>query len=238
MNYVLVSCKINKEEEENLINNLITPIKVPLSGLLAKPLCDHVDMLLNIIDEKNILVHKDMDKDFILLLSNLDYNIHYSKNLLKANYPEDIILNGLNLNDVFIHNLKNTDKNLLSLIEKKGKIVLNTKQGYSKCSVAEVSQNAFITSDENMYRILEGFGFDVLKIPYGDISLFPYEYGFIGGCCGLVLQDVLAFYGDLSFYKYGDRVLDFLNKHGVKALYLRKGGLVDRGSIFRVGIKE
>lgn len=232
MNYVFVSSKISEEEEINLIKLNINPIKVPISNKLSKEIWDHPDMLLNILDEKNIIVHKDMDKSFTLFLSKLNYNIHFSDKILKNKYPEDIILNGLNLKNIFIHRLKNTDPALLSLV--KGKKLINTKQGYSKCSTAHLSEEAFITSDENIARILLEEGKKVLKIPYGDIILDGYDYGFIGGCCGLIIEGVLAFYGDLSFYKYGEMVLKFLKENKIKPVYLRKGKLMDRGSIMKI----
>ncbi|MDV3427595.1 MAG: hypothetical protein LIR50_11340 [Bacillota bacterium] len=232
MNNVFVSSKISEEEESNLIKLRINPIKIPISKKLPEEIWDHPDMLLNIIDEKNIIVHKDMDKSFTLFLSKLNYNIHFSDKILKNKYPEDIILNGLNLKDIFIHKLDSTDPKLLSLV--KGKKLINTRQGYSKCSTAVLSDDAFITSDDNMERILLKEGKKVLKVPYGDIILKGYDYGFIGGCCGLIGKGVLAFYGDLSFYKYGEAVLNFLKENEIEAVYLRNGKLIDRGSIMKI----
>ena len=232
MNYVLVSSKISEEEEKNLIKLKINPIMVPMTTKLSVPVQDHPDMLLNIIDKNNILVHQDMDKSFTLFLSKLNYNIHFSDKILKKEYPEDIILNGLNLRDVFIHRLDSTDPALLSIIN--GKKLINTMQGYSKCSVAVLSEDAFITSDDNMEKALMGEGKKVLKVPYGDIILNGYDYGFIGGCCGLISENIMAFYGDLSFYKYGGTVLKFLKENKIKAVYLRKGKLTDRGSILKL----
>lgn len=232
MNYVFVSSKISEEEENNLIKLNINLIKVPVCSSLSAPVSDHTDMLLNIIDKNNIIVHKNMDKFFTLFLSKLGYNIHYSDKILKKEYPEDVILNGLNLQDIFIHRLKSTDPKLLSLI--KGKKLINTRQGYSKCSTAVLSDNAFITCDDNMEKALLSEGKRVLKIPYGDIILDGYDYGFIGGCCGLIKDGVLAFYGDLSFYKYGNEILNFLKENKIEAVYLRKGQLIDRGSILRI----
>lgn len=232
MNYVFVSSKITEEEENNLIKLNINPIKVPPNFKLSTAVSDHPDMLLNIIYEKNILVHKDMDKSFTLFLSELGYNIHLSDKILKKEYPEDIILNGLNLKDIFIHRLDKTDPALLRLLG--GKRLINSKQGYSKCSVAVLSENAFITSDDNMEKILASEGKKVLKLPYGDIILPGYNYGFIGGCCGLIGKNVMAFYGDLGFYKYGETVLDFLKENKIEANFLRKGKLIDRGSILKI----
>ncbi len=52
-----------------------------------------------------------------------------------------------------IHNLKFTDDNLLSY--EKHKILINVKQGYTKCSCLPVSKNALITSDVGIYNTLK-----------------------------------------------------------------------------------
>ena len=125
-----------------------------------------------------------------------------------------------------------TDKNLLNLV--KSKKLINTNQGYTKCSAAIVSDNAIITSDISIKNALSSTNIDVLLLPPGDILLPGLDYGFIGGTCGLIDKSTLAFFGDLSYYKYGKEVLSFLKKHNVNPLYLRKGPLIDRGSILSI----
>ena len=73
---------------------------------------------------------------------------------------------------------------------------------------------------------------DVLLLPYGDIILEGFEYGFIGGVGGMISQDKLALFGDLNHYSYGKEVLKFLNDHNITPIYLKNGKLTDRGSLF------
>ncbi len=95
-------------------------------------------------------------------------------------------------------------------------------------------------SDDQRYenrKILKENNIDVLLLPPGDIILPGLDYGFIGGTCGLLDNNTLAFYGNLNMYKYGDKVLNFLKKHNVKPIFLSRGKLIDRGSIFCIDIK-
>lgn len=141
----------------------------------------------------------------------------------------NIGLNAVNLSNVFIHNLKYTDPVLIENV--KDKNLINVKQGYTKCSVAVVSDNAIITSDKIIAQKAKEVSIDVLLIPPGDIILPGLDYGFIGGCCGLIEKDLMAFFGDLNYFNYGNEIKEFLYKHNVKPIYLRKGKLIDRGSI-------
>lgn len=228
LKYAFVDYRISKEEKYNLESLGCTVIVCPPFPLLYEAISGHPDILIHLINNKKIIVHKDIDFNFIQLLKNLNLEVHYSLDSLKATYPYDIILNAVNLKDYFIHNLKFTDKNLLSNLSKKK--LINVNQGYTKCSTAVIKNNAIITSDNSIYQALKSEPIDVLLLPAGDILLPGLNYGFIGGTCGRI-DDKIVFYGTLEKYKYGDLVLDFLKKHQMTPFYLSDNPLIDRGSI-------
>ena len=230
MKYAIIDFRTDTEEKYNLKNLGYEILICPPSELLYDAVCGHPDMLLHIIDAKTIMVHKDMDKNFVDKLKTLGFNVVFSKNSLKDTYPEDIILNSVSFYNSFIHNIKYTDDNLLNYMGDKK--LLNVKQGYTKCSTAIVSRNSVMTSDKTIAKTLSKENIDVLLLPPGDIILPGLNYGFIGGCCGLLDKNSMAFYGDLNYYSYGEIVLEFLNKHDVNPIFLRKGKLIDRGSLF------
>lgn len=144
-------------------------------------------------------------------------------------YPGDVILNSLVLDKFFIHNLKYTDENLLK--SQKSKKLINVPQGYTKCSILPVNDTALITSDIGIYKILIKHNFDILLLPPGDILLPSLNYGFIGGVGGMISKDKMAFFGDLDSYKWGNEIKKFLYKYDISPIYLRKGKLIDRGSL-------
>lgn len=229
MKFAIVDFRIKQEEEFKLIELGFKVIKCPPSEKLYDAVCGHPDMSIHILDNNKIIVHKDMPHDFIKQISSIGFEVIYSMNSLQNSYPEDIILNAVETDSYFMHKLKCTDYNLLKHI--KNKKLINVNQGYTKCSTLVVSPNAFITSDKGIYSALTKIGCDVLLLPPGDILLPGLNYGFIGGCCGLLDSSTLAFYGSLEKYIYGKEVLNFLNKHKVNPIYLGNGKLIDRGSI-------
>lgn len=232
MKYAIIDFRTTAEEKYNLTNLGYEALICPPSQLLYDAVCGHPDMLLHIINSKTILVHRDIDENFVEKLKKLNFDVVFSKNSLKDTYPEDIILNSVSFPNLFVHNLKYTDNNLLSYMT--NKISINVKQGYTKCSTAIVSRNSVMTSDKAIAKALRKENIDILLLPPGDILLPGLNYGFIGGCCGLLDENSMAFYGDLNYYAFGDMVLGFLGKHEVTPVYLRKGKLIDRGSIFIV----
>ncbi|WP_234119123.1 DUF6873 family GME fold protein [Clostridium hydrogenum] len=229
MNNVIVDYRISSGEKLILEQNGYNVILTSPCNNLYTAICGHPDVLICIIDKNTILVHKDTPVDFIEKLKNLNIKVIKSKNSLNEKYPFDIILNAVNLKNTFIHNLKFTDEFLYNEISKK--LLINVNQGYTKCSTAVISENAIITSDSGIAAAAKENKIDVLFLPYGDIELNGFEYGFIGGTCGLLDNNTIAFYGNLEYYKFGKEVLTFIKKYNLTPLYLREGKLVDRGSI-------
>lgn len=238
---LIVDYRISDEEEASLKSMNYNIIKCPECSQVSWPISGHPDIQVNILNNNTILVQNQISDDFINLLSGLNYKVILSKNTLKDNYPYDIILNAVCTDSFILHNLKYTDKNLLNNWKQNLKVnfsekasIISVKQGYTKCSTAVVGNNAFITSDNGIAKALTSTGMDVLLLPPGDIILPGMNYGFIGGCCGLVGDNLMAFYGDLKQYAYGEQVINFLKLHNTEYITLSHGKLTDRGSILKL----
>lgn len=229
MKNIIVDYRIDTKEKNTLLENGYNVLTVPSCKSVYNAISGHPDIQLCILNSNTIIVHKNMPYEFVYELKKLGLNIIKSKNDIKNKYPYDIILNAVNLKNFFIHTIKYTDDNLYKEIS--NKCLINVKQGYTKCSTAVISDNAIITNDIGISQAASKNGLDVLFLPKGDIELTDFDYGFIGGTCGLLDDNIIAFYGNLKNYKYGDKVLSFIKKYNLTPLYLRDGKLVDRGSI-------
>lgn len=162
-------------------------------------------------------------------------NYTYSSNLRE--YPYTIYYNHIVMDDFLICNVKYTDKYVYNYCCLNDFKIINAKQGYTKCSTAIVSNNAIITADTGIYNSCKNY-LDVLKIDSGFISLYGYDYGFIGGCCGKLDKDILAFTGKVSDHKNYNDIKAFLNNHSINILELSNKPLVDIGSIIPIKQKE
>jgi hypothetical protein len=230
MNTAIVDYRTTLEEIRSLEKLNIKILKCPNSKDLYPAVSGHPDMQICIVDKHNIILSSTIDTDFESEILKCNKNVHKTAKSLSSKYPEDVILNALILNDFFVHKLSCTDHKLLELVTEKEKI--NVKQGYTKCSSAVINDNAIITSDKSIIAELKAKNIDILYVPPGDIELPGLDYGFIGGSCGLLDEKHMAFFGDLTFYKYGTEVISFLKKHRVEPIYLKKGKLTDRGTLF------
>ncbi|MGN0162246.1 MAG: DUF6873 family GME fold protein [Candidatus Ornithomonoglobus sp.] len=154
---------------------------------------------------------------------------------LSAQYPYDIAYNTCEIGGYAVCSRKFTDAAIISEYEAAGRKILNTRQGYAKCSICVVNHESAITADEGIYKLLKENGINVLNIRQGYIRLYDMG-GFIGGASGLLEENVLAFNGDIRTHPDCDSILDFCRSCGVEVVSLAKGELQDVGSIMRTDI--
>lgn len=231
--HCFVDYRITKEELLSLSKLDLKPILVPKCNDVYDAINGHPDIQLNVLKNDSfnkIIIQRNISEKFKEILKLNDINYIVSKNTLSNTYPNDIILNSLILENYFIHTLKYSDENLLN--SQNSKIHIDVPQGYTKCSILPVREKALITSDKGIFNSLKNYDFDILLLPPGDILLPSLNYGFIGGVGGMVSNNKMAFFGDLDSYTWGDRIKKFLFKYDVLPIALRKGKLIDRGSLF------
>lgn len=230
--HCFVDYRISGEELDALLQLKLNPILIPKCPKVYEAIDGHPDIQLNILknNSKNkIIIQKDIPNCFKKILEANSINYIVSKSSLSNTYPYDIILNSLILDNYFIHNLKYTDEDLLK--SQSLKVHINVPQGYTKCSILPIRENALITSDKGIFNILRNYNFDILLLPPGDILLPNLNYGFIGGVGGMISNNEMAFFGNLDYYKWGNEIKDFLFKYDVAPVYLKNGKLIDRGSL-------
>lgn len=214
-----------------LNNNNISVIKSEKLSRIDKPVQYHTDMQAIHLGNDKFLVEKNcisLQKE----LTNIGAKIILSDKSLAYNYPNDIALNALIINKYVIGNIKYLDFNITNL-SKNGYTLINTKQGYSRCSTAIINNNAVITADKSILKSLKN-SLDILLIENGDIKLNGYNYGFIGGSCGLIDKDILLFFGNIKEHRNYNKIKSFARNNGI---YIEQTGnymLEDIGGMIQV----
>lgn len=141
-------------------------------------------------------------------------------------YPKDAGLCVCRTGRYTIYNPKISDPVLEPYLDS-DRIFVN--QGYTRCSVCAVSDEAIITADDGISSAAWKKGLDVLKIAPGHISLDGYGYGFIGGATVKLNRNTIAFTGVLDEHPDKDRILQFLQKYYVEPVFLTKTPIFDIG---------
>ena len=164
-------------------------------------------------------------------LHSLGFQVYETQAEPEGQYPRDVLCGGFLWQSYFVGNPKGVDRSIQDMVTQQGIHFLPVRQGYGACSVALVNEHCAITADEGLEQALITKGFTVLLIRPGHIELPGYDTGFIGGCCGKLGPNELAFAGELSCHPDGDRIRSFLREQKVNPIELRKGPLLDVGGI-------
>lgn len=217
--------------ENNLRNMNIHIIKTPLCCELYDGIAYHPDILLHPITSKDIVVAPNVYHQLKESLEDIGLDVVRGESVLKRNYPDNVAYNIARVAQYAIHNLKYTDRHTMKLLEENGVGFIDVKQGYSKCSICIVNDHAIITADRGIAKTVEKYGIEALLISSGYIDLPGLDYGFIGGTCGFLGKNKLGFSGELIHHPDYKRMIDFLIRHGVTPIFLKKEKPIDMGSI-------
>ena len=189
---------------------------------------------LNTLDEVHIvhsteLVYPQIASHADIYMCRLDDEvIHAKADELGYSYPGDIAFNAACTGRYFIHNTAHTAKHLLDAARAKGMHIIDVKQGYTKCNTAIIDETSVITSDKGICKAASPH-LDVLLIRPGHIILTGFNYGFIGGTCGRV-GDEIIFNGNISAHPDYNEIRAFIENRGLNIKYFDYP-LEDIGSI-------
>ncbi|MBQ1891005.1 MAG: hypothetical protein II164_01510 [Firmicutes bacterium] len=162
-----------------------------------------------------------------------------NEGLLGPEYPADVLYNAVVTEKFMICNTRTVSPELVRAAEElfPDLMIIDVKQGYTKCNVIPVDDSHFITEDEGIARALMAAGAsdplsgpEVLLIRPGHVELPGYDRGFIGGCCGRIGDDIW-FNGDISAHPDYESIRKMITSCGLGIRYVPGKPLLDIGSI-------
>ena len=234
MKTVIVDYRIDAKCEESLTSRGFDVIKLPPCRVLQSPVSAHPDMLIFIFGNR-LFCHEryysEAKAAVDAVVSAGGFELILSDERWESEYPHDVLFNAAIVGDKLICSKKNVSRLIADLYDEEN--VINTKQGYAKCSTCTVGERGIISSDPSVARSADGAGIDVLLLNGNHTRLEGYDTGFIGGASGDDGENVY-FCGDLSKHPEGERIADFCLAHGRRAVSLSDGELYDYGSLIFV----
>ena len=171
----------------------------------------HADMLTLHLGENNFVLDAGQ-KILAEHLTECGANVILQKGI-GSPYPNDTILNKLILKGKIYGNFKCTNiSNTAFLPENAEKI--NVNQGYTKCSIAPVSDNKALTSDFLIHEKLISYNIDCLYINPKVVYLKGYDNGFIGGSTGLINEKIFLSTGKIFDENISVSLKEFIQSSG------------------------
>lgn len=203
-------------------------VGTPRLNSVYNAICGHADILMH--KTEDMVIAEPCVYDFFRK-SLVNTPVIKGETVLKCEYPFDIAYNCARVGKRIICREKHTDGAILAHYRERDYDIIDTRQGYAKCNVCTVSDNAIITSDKNIARRAEKNGISVLEVNDGAVALDGFEHGFFGGATGLLDVNTLAVNGDINFHTDMCRIVDFCRLFGVRIVSLSDEPITDIGSI-------
>ena len=235
MKTVVTDERIPADSADKLRSLGFTVMLLPPYPALPDALASHTDMLIARLGNHIITQADYCDRsayiftDLLCLYPQL--RVHFASDEVKKEYPHDAVMNVLSFADRLFCREDSVSGYIKSLAHALGYRTVNVKQGYPACTVLKLNEESAITADKGMARALRAEGIRVYEIKEGGIALPPYEYGFIGGACG-VHGGVCYFAGDLSTHPDAQAIRTALASEGITPISLGRGRLTDVGGLF------
>lgn len=231
LSLAIVDKRITIDMESKLKDYGINIIKSPSCSDTYNAIKYHPDISVCKLNFNNIVVAPNVYDYYNKILSKYNFNVIKGNSTISKKYPNNIQYNVAILGNYAIHNFKYTDDIILEYLDKFNIKKINVKQGYCKCSICIVDENSIITSDKGIHKEVIKYGINSLLIEKGYIDLFDLDYGFIGGCSGLISKNTLSFFGDIKKHPDYSRILEFINNKNKKIISLSNEKLLDLGSL-------
>lgn len=196
-------------------------------GILYEAISGHPDIFF-IKTESGLILAPNLPDKFKKILNKKNISFFEGENGVDKVYPQTAAYNAVITEELFIHNLKYTDKYLLEKFSGLEKIHVN--QAYTRCNLLALKENHFITSDHGIERVLKKRNLAVLYINPEKIILPGMKNGFFGGCCG-IHGNTIFIIGNLDFIDDGKTARKYIADLGYELIELYDGPLFDGGGL-------
>ncbi len=232
---IIADSKMPEEAKKNL-KKLGNVIFINPTSVTYNSIASHPDIFFFQKDDA-LIYAPNAPKKVLKELKKRKIKLIEGKKEVGKKYPETVPYNAVGIGNLLIHNLKYTDETILSSYENH----INVNQGYTRCNLLALNENAFITSDVGIFDIVETQNvasrqiktqnIASLHIDPKQIRLEGQKNGFFPGCCG-VWKNNLIVCGSTKNLKEKAELDKFLKDNDFNLIELYDGDLIDVGSVF------
>lgn len=237
MRFVITSHLTPRDTVKAFQKRGYTPILLPPHPNLPTPIASHADTLLFFAPDAvytTPLYAKIAKSELSEIASATGHPIRTTRQELGNQYPMDILLNAAPIGNRLFCLKAHTAQEILEAYKD---TVCPIRQGYAKCSILPVSQNALISADPSVLTSAQTNGISALKITAGEILLRGYDTGFIGGTASFAPYEnakEIFFCGKLSSHTDGFAMEAFCKANGKTPISLGEFPLTDVGTMFLI----
>lgn len=229
--FAIIDFRADEKISETIRKFDIIPIKTIKCDDILEPVCGHPDMVMHPIDNESIVVAPNVFDYYKNIFKNSGIKLIKGGKTLSRNYPNDIAYNVARIKNYAIHNLKYTDEVLKYYLQKSDISFIHVNQGYTKCSTACINNDKAISSDFTIYTTIKNLGLECLYFNPQNVYLKGFEYGFAGGCMGMLDDKNFLLTGKIANEMQRNELYNFVASADLEIVEASDNALTDYGTI-------
>lgn len=198
------------------------------SKILKGAVKTHPDMSLFKYDEETLIASRESFDYYNEIFKGTNINIINANEDPFEKYPSDVKFNALRVGEHLICK-KDTCADAIMNRFDDGKII-NSSQGYVKCSVIDIGGKHFVTDDKYLHKIINGLGYKSILLEKGLVKIKDYDYGFVGGASGYA-RDKIFLTGKIINEANRIRLEEFAREINKELIYLTEYDIFDIGTL-------
>lgn len=198
------------------------------SRILKGAVKTHPDMSLFKYDEETLIASRESFDYYNEIFKGTKLNIINADEDPHEKYPSDVKFNALRVGDHLICKKDVCAKSIIKRFDDNK--IINSSQGYVKCSVIDVGSEYFASDDKYLYEIIKSLGKKCILLDKGFVKIKDYDYGFIGGASGYA-RDKIFLTGKIISEANRIRLEEFAREINKELIYLTEYDIFDIGTL-------
>lgn len=198
------------------------------SKILKGAVKTHPDMSLFKYDEETLIASRESFDYYNEIFKGTKINIINANEDPHEKYPSDVKFNALRIGEHLICKKDICAKSIIKRFDEDK--IINSSQGYVKCSVIDIGSEYFVTDDKYLYEIIKSLGKKCILLDKGFVKIKDYDYGFIGGASGYA-RDKIFLTGKIINEANRIRLEEFSREINKELIYLTEYDIFDIGTL-------
>lgn len=198
------------------------------SKILKGAVATHPDMSLFKYDEDTLIASRESFDYYNEIFKGTKINIINANEDPHEKYPSDVKFNALRIGEHLICKRDVCAKSIIKRFDEAK--IINSSQGYVKCSIIDVGSEYFASDDKYLYEIIKSFGKKCILLDKGFVKIKDYDYGFIGGASGYA-RDKIFLTGKIINEANRIRLEEFSREINKELIYLTEYDIFDIGTL-------
>lgn len=198
------------------------------SKILKGAVNTHPDMSLFKYDEDTLIGSRESFYYYNEIFEGTKIKIINANEDPHEKYPSDVKFNSLRVGEHLICKKDVCAKSIIKRFDEEK--IINSSQGYVKCSAIDIGGEYFVTDDKYLYEIIKSLGIKCILLDKGFVKIKDYDYGFIGGASGYA-RDKIFLTGKIINEANRIRLEEFSREINKELIYLTEYDIFDIGTL-------